>query len=181
VTLIPLIHTFNCNTTTRCVAFETTNSSKALHCKEIWKICGTMARLAAANLCVLELNSPIVSSRHSITGGMDIKEKKQFLSRNGNSQAHVSLDTISRYGQTDTLSNQKSREQCCHHNDLKGSSSQATTQWKNALDTTRHCWLQSTGVSSPSTSESTHTSTSSLRSTCSSEIPTFDEDGWLNM
>lgn len=111
------------------------------------KICGISARLALANRFALAKRIPHCFSRHLITGGMATKVKKQCLSTSGNCRQENFSDTISKYGQTDTLSSLKSRDPLCHLNAQQELSSPPTTLLTNASELTQPCWLQSNVVS----------------------------------
>lgn len=140
----------------------------------ISKICGTMARLAPANLYVLVRVTHNCFLRHSIIGGMVTKEKRLCSSRNGNSLVANSWDITSKFGQTDIHSNQKSRALHCHHNVPNESSSHQTTQWKNVSEQTDN-YLQQCNDDSPLS-----TSTKILSDTSSQWSQWNDDWYWEN-
>ena len=173
-----LMLTFNCNTTQRFAKFATRLFCNNRKSTVTLKICGTLARLEAASLCVLVLASHNCFLRHSIIGGMATKERRLFSSRNGRSAVQSSWGTTSKYGQTDIRSSLKSRDPLCHLNDPRELSSLPTTHYRNVSEETQHCWQHSEEDSRKSTSENILLRTSSRPSSPQTDSPTTSDDDW---
>ncbi len=170
--------TFNCNITLRFAKFATRLCFSSQASAVTLKICGILARLEAASLCVLVLVSPHCFLRHSIIGGMATKEKRLYSSRSGRSPVQSSLDTTSRSGRTDIHSSQKSRVPPCHRRDQGVLSSRPTTHFRSVSEETQHCWQLSGEGSRKSTSENILLRTSSRPSSPQTDSPTTSDDEW---
>lgn len=175
-----LMLTYNYNIIKRYERFATRHCFNSLRFRVIWRICGTMARQAQASRFVLERDSHSCSSRHSITGGMDTKERRRCSSRNGRSPLASSWDITSRFGQTDTHSSQKSRDPLCHLNAHDELWSHQTTLCKNALERTQHCSRLSDAASRKSISTNIHSSTSNSPSSHQTDSPTTSHSSQSN-
>ena len=174
--LMTLMPTFNCNTTLRFARSATKLCFNSLSSKGPLKICGIMARLALANHFVLVLASHNCFLRHSIIGGMDTRVKKPCSSKNGNSLVANSLDITSRFGQTATPSNQKSRDPLCHLNAQDELLSHPTIPFKSASELMRLYYPHYVADSPKSTSTITLSSTSSRPSSPQTDSPTTSAD-----
>ena len=175
-----LMPTFNFNTMLLFAKFVTKLFCNSQPFKEILRIYGIMARQAPANLCVLVLASHNCFLRHSITGGMATREKRQCLSKNGRLEAENSWDTTSKFGRTDIRSSRKSRDPLCHLNARDELSSRQTIHCKNASVPIRHCSRHSDADSSKWTSTPSHFSTSNRPSSLQTDSPTTsaEDDDW---